>query len=65
MDEKIYELILEEPATEEELGGFKKKIKERRVASEERERPQFTLAVAMGSSKVGTIKLFARGFLVN
>lgn len=60
VDEKLYELIIEEPASQEELSDFKKKLEQRRVASEELERQQIALD-AMESSKDGTINLFAGG----
>lgn len=56
VDEKPYELIVEQTATDEELGDYKQKLARRSSALAEQE-----MELAMESAKNGTINLFAGG----
>lgn len=60
VDSKPYELIIEDPATEEELNAFRKES-ENRLTARAHQREQFSAASATESSKDATINLFAGG----
>lgn len=59
VDTKPYELIIEEPATEEELKAFRK-ASENRLTAQAHQREQFS-AASESSKEDGTINLFAGG----
>lgn len=59
-DEKPYELIIEEPATKEEIEDFKRKMEERRLM-EQRQREQIVSDALEKSSQGNALDLFASG----
>ncbi|GAV55962.1 hypothetical protein ZYGR_0AZ01340 [Zygosaccharomyces rouxii] len=60
VDEKPYELIIQDPATEEEIDDFKRKIEQRRLFEEQR-REQFESEALMKTAQDSTLNLFAGG----
>ncbi|GAV51166.1 hypothetical protein ZYGR_0AD03490 [Zygosaccharomyces rouxii] len=60
VDEKPYELIIQDPATEEEIQDFKRKIEQRHLIEEQR-REQFESEALMKTAQDSTLNLFAGG----
>lgn len=60
VDEKPYELIIQDPASEEEVGDFKRKMENRRLMEEQR-RERFESDALMKSAQDNTLNLFAGG----
>ncbi|QLG70833.1 hypothetical protein HG535_0A07750 [Zygotorulaspora mrakii] len=61
VNEKPYELIIEEPATEQELEDFKRKLEQRKRMAEEQERHGLEFNSVDKSAKDDTVNLFAAG----
>lgn len=60
VDEKPYELIIQDPVTEEEIEDFKRKVEQRHLIEEQR-REQLESEVMMKTAQDSTLNLFAGG----